>query len=157
MKPQASWQTIESWLRSNGWFPGRDEEAEANRLIQWRVEDSARQGFPLTPSDEAVRFLRSFALLEFPLPKDPRRKFVANPTTGYEGDAESISELAEDLEQGLFPVGFETVEDGLVLVDELGRFFYLHHTGPYFLGVDQEQALSSLMTGDQGAAEDFYA
>ncbi|GAA2448967.1 SUKH-3 domain-containing protein [Streptomyces macrosporus] len=156
MKPQASREAIEDWLRAGGWFPERDEAAEADRLIRWRVDDSTRQGFPLEPFEQAVRFLREFVLLEFPVPLAPERKFVANPAVGYEGDAERIAELAGDLGQKLFPVGYETVENGLVLVDELGRFFYLHFTGPYFLGADRTQALSSLMTGDQGPAEDHY-
>lgn len=156
MKPQASREAIENWLREGGWYPERDESTEADRLIRWRVDDSARQGFPLEPFERAVRFLHTFALLELAVPQAPERKFVVNPAVGYEGDAELISELSSDLAQKLFPVGYETVENGLVLIDEIGRFFYLHFTGPYFLGIDEAQALSSIMNGDQGPAEDYY-
>ncbi|WP_051718044.1 SUKH-3 domain-containing protein [Streptomyces megasporus] len=154
MRPPLPRRTIDGLLRAGGWFPGRDETAEADRLVRWRVEDSARQGFPLRPSDRAIRFLRSFAPLEFPLPLAPERRFVANPAVGYEGDAERIADLAEYLGRDLFPVGYETVENGLVLADGLGRFFYLHHTGPSFLGAGETRALSSLMTGDQAPVED---
>lgn len=157
MRPPLPRRTIADWLRSGGWFPGRDATNEADRLVRWRVEDSARQGFPLRPSERALRFLRSFAPLAFPLPLAPERRFVADPAVGYEGDAEQITDLAEYLGRDLFPVGYETVENGLVLADDLGRFFYLHHTGPSFLGTDETRALSSLMTGDQGPVEGHRA
>ncbi|MFV0127984.1 SUKH-3 domain-containing protein [Streptomyces sp. HMX112] len=156
MRPPAPPEEVDSWLRSHGWFPGREEAAEADRLIEWRVRDSSRQGFPLQPWDEVKRFIRSYAGLEFPVPKAPERKFLANPTFGYEGDAEDIADLAGNIGEKLFPVGYEAGENGIVLMDGIGRFFYLHHTGPYFLGEDEAHALSSLMRGDQGDAEDFY-
>ncbi|MEU3185093.1 SUKH-3 domain-containing protein [Streptomyces sp. NPDC006923] len=156
MRPPAPAEDVDLWLRTNGWFPGREETAEADRRVQWRVDSSARQGFPLRPWDEVLRFVRSYVSLDFPVPKSGDRVFRADPSFGYEGDAEDIAELAELLGQDLFPVGYEAGENGIVLLDGLGRFFYLHHTGPYYLGANAAQALSSLMTGDQDDADDYY-
>ncbi|MFE0424999.1 SUKH-3 domain-containing protein [Streptomyces sp. NPDC058953] len=149
-----------AWLRANGWRPGREEEPEqgatAGRLIEVRVRGSADQGFPLLPWAEVHRFVASYTGLELPVPLAPERRFRADPTFGYEGDAELITELAENLGRRLFPVGWETAENGIVLLDDTGRFFYLHHTGPYFLGADEPRALASLMTGDQEDADDYF-
>ncbi|MFJ1749099.1 SUKH-3 domain-containing protein [Streptomyces sp. NPDC088116] len=156
MRSPAPAEDVDRWLRAGGWFPGREDAAEADRLVQWRVDNSALQGFPLVPWDAAVHFVRSYASLDFPVPKSRDRVFRADPSFGYEGDAEDISELADNLGRRLFPVGYEAGENGIVLMDDSGRFFYLHHTGPYFLGANESQALSSLMTGDQDDAEDYF-
>ncbi|MBL1107845.1 SUKH-3 domain-containing protein [Streptomyces sp. 5-8] len=160
MRPPPPREELDAWLRANGWYPGRGSEpentAEAERLIAVRVRGSAGQGFPLEPWDEVRRFVSSYVGLEFPMPLAPERRFRADPTFGYEGDAELVVELARNVGQRLFPVGWETSENGIVLLDDTGRFFYLHHTGPYFLGGDEIQALSSLMTGDQEDAEDHF-
>ncbi|WP_407703234.1 SUKH-3 domain-containing protein [Streptomyces solincola] len=151
---------LDAWLRANGWHPGREDESgnrdKADRLITARVRRSADQGAALEPWEEAHRFVASYVGLEFPMPLAPERRFRADPTFGYDGDAEEIAELARGLGRRLFPVGWETSENGIVLLDDTGRFFYLHHTWPYFLGSDEVQALSSLMTGDQEDAEDYF-
>ncbi|MFB6561796.1 SUKH-3 domain-containing protein [Streptomyces sp. NPDC056400] len=149
VRPPAPQEEVEAWLRDNGWHPGRREREAAEQLVEARVQDSVRQGFPLAPWGEVTDFVSRYAGLVFPMPQAPERKFVPDPTMGYADDAEDIVELATDLGHELFPVGYETVEAGIVLMDDIGRFFYLHHTGPYFLGKDEAQALSSLMRGDQ--------
>ncbi|MER6996958.1 SUKH-3 domain-containing protein [Streptomyces sp. NPDC000410] len=160
MRPTPPREELDAWLQANGWHPGRENdpenEAEAERLIAVRVRGSADQGFPLEPWGEVRRFVSSYVGLEFPMPLAPERRFRGDPTFGYEGDAELIAELAQNLGHRLFPVGWETSENGIVLLDDSGRFFYLHHTGPYFLGGDETQALASLMTGDQEDAEGYF-
>ncbi|WP_411114105.1 SUKH-3 domain-containing protein [Streptomyces sp. 029-5] len=157
MKSSLPEAKLDEWLRANGWYPGRENVDEAGRLIAIRVRNSHGQGFPLQPWEEVFRFVSAFVGLEFPVPLAPERKFRADPTFGYDGDAELIVALAGNVGQRLFPVGWETSENGIVLLDETGRFFYLHHTGAYFLGKNESQALSSLMTGDQEDAEDYFA
>ncbi|MCB5179666.1 SUKH-3 domain-containing protein [Streptomyces antimicrobicus] len=156
MRPPAPWPEVEAWLRGAGWFAGRGEWGEAERLVAVRVADAARQGVPLEPWGAVLGFVARFVGLRFPVPLAPERVFLAHPALGYEGDAEDIAELAGDLGRRLFPVGYETGEAGIVLLDDLGRFFYLHHTGPSFLGHDEAQALSSLMRGDQDDIGEFY-
>ncbi|MEU5163289.1 SUKH-3 domain-containing protein [Streptomyces sp. NPDC020875] len=153
-------EEVNAWLLAHGRRPGREDEpgnrARADRLIEVRVRRSAAEGFPLLPWDGVRRFVASYVGLEFPVPLAPERRFRADPTFGYAGDSESITELAESLGRRLFPVGWETAENGIVLLDDTGRFFYLHHTGPYFLGADEPGALAALMTGYQEDAEDYY-
>ncbi|MFJ3926159.1 SUKH-3 domain-containing protein [Streptomyces sp. NPDC090022] len=157
MRPPAPRAEVEAWLRTHGWHPEHADRAEAERLIAVRVRDSVRQGCPLEPWEAVTDFVGRYAGLRFPMPLAPERVFLPHPALGYEGDAEDIAGLAADLDRRLFPVGYETVEAGLVLLDDLGRFFYLHHTGPYFLGGDEAQALSSLMRGDQDEIDAYYA
>jgi hypothetical protein len=79
------------------------------------------------------------------------------PTIGYEGDASLIAELATGLGVGLFPVGYEESERGLILVDETGRWFHLHHTGGYFLGADEYDAFSRFLNDTEVPdAEDYF-
>lgn len=159
-RPTATRDEIDAWLTAHGWHPGRANEprnlARAGELLALRVRDAAAQGFPLEPWDAVRRFVASYADLAFPMPRAPERAFRADPSFGYAGDAEDIAGLAGDLGQPLFPVGWETTEMGIVLLDRTGRFFYLHGTGPYFLGGDETEALSSLMTGDQEDAEHHF-
>ncbi|MET9431635.1 SUKH-3 domain-containing protein [Streptomyces sp. NPDC003036] len=54
-----------------------------------------------------------------------------------------------------FPVGYEEFDGGLVLIDETGRFFLMHHTGPYFLGMNAYEAIACLVRGGQADAEGY--
>ncbi|MCB5179672.1 SUKH-3 domain-containing protein [Streptomyces antimicrobicus] len=156
MREPASPEEVDAWLRQHGWTPEHRDRAAAERLIAERVADADRQGFPLEPWEEVVDFVSRYVGHVFPMPQAPDRRFMPDPTLGYEDDAEDIVELASDIGRKLFPVGYETIEAGIVLMDDLGRFFYLHHTGPYFLGKDEHQALSSLMRGDQDEVDAYY-
>lgn len=73
---------------------------------------------------------------------------MLDPTVGYEGDAEDFAQLASDLNRKIFPIGVETYEFGVWLIDDIGRFFYLHHTGGYFLGMNAYEAFSSILSGN---------
>ncbi|CAM5551598.1 SUKH-3 domain-containing protein [Streptomyces tanashiensis] len=43
-----------------------------------------------------------------------------------------------------------------MLIDETGRFFLMHHTGPYFLGANTYEAISCLLRGPQQEARDYF-
>ncbi|MER6353172.1 SUKH-3 domain-containing protein [Streptomyces sp. NPDC001634] len=148
---------VADWLTEHGWFPGRDIGQQADELIALRVQDSERQYYPLAPVEAASKIIHSYGLLELGHPRLPARALVMDPTGRYEGDAAEISELAANLGQRLFPVGYEASELGLVLVDEGGRFFHLHHSGAYFIGSDENDAFSRFLSGaDAPDAEDFF-
>ncbi|WP_171170967.1 contact-dependent growth inhibition system immunity protein [Streptomyces sp. I05A-00742] len=144
---------LADWLRTNGWTPGRDAGPWIQDLIDERVRDAARQGHPLTPSPAAVRFLRSFGLLELVHPKDPERRWTVDPTAGHEGDAAGIAALAADLGRGLFPVGGDTRKAGdpragsSIVMDDLGRCFSHHPSGNHHLGEDAYAALAQWLAG----------
>ncbi|MEU7164597.1 SUKH-3 domain-containing protein [Streptomyces morookaense] len=126
---------VERWLSTHGWFPGRDIGERAHEIVSLRVHGAREQGSPLTPLEAATRIIRLYGGLELPYPgAEPEMTLIMNPATGSRGDVRQISELAEGLGLQLFPVAFETYENGIWLVGETGRFFYLHPTGGYFLG-----------------------
>ncbi|MFF0609164.1 SUKH-3 domain-containing protein [Nocardia tengchongensis] len=150
---------MDRWLNAGGWLPARDIGARAEELIALRQADAAQQGEVLIAPDSAIRFVRSFGDLELDLPgTSPARNLILKSTVGYEGDTEDIVELAGNLATQLFPVAYETIEGGIWLIDTFSRFFYLHHTGAYFLGADQQEAFMSTYAGRSlQDAEDYYA
>ncbi|QDQ13428.1 SUKH-3 domain-containing protein [Streptomyces spectabilis] len=151
-------QEVHAWLERNGWTSGRDiGEVEADELIGVRVQDAERQGNPLVSFDAAVRIIRNYGLLTLQHPRIEEFAMEMRPTVGYDGDAALISELAAQIGKSLFPVGYDSAEFGLILVDEAGRFFHLHHTGAYFWGFDEQDAFARFLSGaDALDAEEFF-
>ncbi|MFF3559006.1 SUKH-3 domain-containing protein [Streptomyces sp. NPDC002574] len=148
---------VESWLAQHGWFPGRNVADQIQEHVAFRMRNAEEQGFPLTRVENALRFVNSFGLLTLPYPAAPEIAMVIKPDVGYRGDAEDFAELAGNIGQAVFPVGYETSEGGIVLVDDSGRFFYLHATGAYFLGDDAFEAFAWRLGGRQlRDAEDYF-
>ncbi|MEU3513591.1 SUKH-3 domain-containing protein [Streptomyces longwoodensis] len=145
------------WLARHGWFPGRDIGAQAEELIEFRVQDSVRQGHPLTLFQRAATFIHSYGLLKLPHPKAEGSALHLDPKGRYEGDAEEIAELSEGLGTLLFPVGFEEADLSLLLVDDKERFFFLHHTGAYYAGEGASQMFDWFINNvDLPDAEDLF-
>ncbi|TMU90718.1 SUKH-3 domain-containing protein [Streptomyces sp. DASNCL29] len=145
---------IRDWLAEHGWSPERDIGERADALITARIDDFRKQGQELAPLPAACSFLHSYGLLRLPI--SPTVTLILDPLGGYEEDAEDVVELAGDLGVSLFPVGYETYEGGILLIDESGRFFYLHDTGPYFLGNDAIEMFLNRMTGKTVDASRYY-
>ncbi|MFJ9963067.1 SUKH-3 domain-containing protein [Streptomyces avermitilis] len=146
------------WLTESGWLPGRDIGEQAEDLVRVRVQDAERQGVPLVPVPAAQRVIHTYGMLRLNQPSTPGCAWQMDPTIGYDGDAAAVKELAAGLGLELFPVGYETSEFGLLLVDESGRFFHLHHTGGYYLGADEFDAFSRFIKGlPDPDAEDYFA
>lgn len=157
MTPQQPTQEVRDWLMENGWSPGRDIGEDAEYMVRVRVEDSRRQGVPLVPVPSALHVIHAYGPLRLPQPDTPGMAWVMKPTVGYDGDAAAIAELATSLGVSLFPVGYEASEYGLLLVEEKGRFFHLHHTGGYYLGNDEFDAFSRfLKRASEPDAEDYF-
>ncbi|MER6075436.1 SUKH-3 domain-containing protein [Streptomyces sp. NPDC001817] len=150
-------QDVLLWLTANGWSPARDIGEEAGELVRVCVQHSERQGVPLVPVLAAVHVIRTYGRLRLPQPNTPGVAWVMEPTVGYEGDAAAIMQLAAGLGTALFPVGYEATEGGLLLVDEKGRFFHLHHTGGYYLGNDEFDAFARFLQGlSDPDAEEYF-
>ncbi|WP_171170973.1 SUKH-3 domain-containing protein [Streptomyces sp. I05A-00742] len=149
-------EEVGSWLAAHGWFEGRDAGSEVEVLIEARIRDFREQGETLSLLATAEAFLRSYGKLELPISETTGVRLILDPTGGYDEDAEDIVELANDLGQRLFPVGYETYEGGILLVDEVDRFFYLHHSGSYFLGEGALEMFANRLGGRTVAAEEFY-
>ncbi|MFF4081036.1 SUKH-3 domain-containing protein [Streptomyces sp. NPDC001777] len=157
MDPEKLTPEVRDWLVANGWSPGRDIGERADELIRVRVQDSQRQGNPLTPVPAAVHIIHTYGLLHLTHPTAQGISWVMNPAIGYEGDAEAIQELKSGLKTELFPIGYESSEHGIILTDEKERFFHLHHTGGYYLGENASDAFSRFLIGTPDPdAEDFF-
>ncbi|WP_330183391.1 SUKH-3 domain-containing protein [Nocardia sp. NBC_01503] len=140
-----------------GWTPDRDIGSRADEMIQSSIADARRQGVELEELDTASRFIHSYGDLELQLPGFGESRLVLSPTAGYVGDVEDFAELATSLNCPVFQVAYDTHEFGLWLVDARGRFFYHHHTGWYFLGHNEYEALASAFGGGLlPDAEDYF-
>ncbi|MBZ4322191.1 SUKH-3 domain-containing protein [Streptomyces huiliensis] len=158
MPPRKSPAEIEAWLGENGWFPERDIGRDADDAIAGREANLRDQGYPMTAPEVVRAFLHSYGLLELPYPNDPELILCLNPELAYQYDGSDIQELAEGLGVSVFPVGYETDEGAIVVMDEKERFFYIHDTGFYYMGQGVIDALATRLVGDVlQDAEDFYA
>lgn len=148
---------VDQWLADHGWYPGRDIGGQADELIDFRVRDAERQGHPLTVSARASQFIHSYGLLKLTHPKTEESSLIIDPKGRYEGDVEDIAELGASLGQHLFPVGFEEADLSILLVDDMDRFFYLHHTGAYYAGAGALDVFARFVNNvDTPDAEDFF-
>lgn len=148
---------VSNWLTACGWSPNRDIGDSAEELIRIRLKSAGQHGVTLIPTPQAVRVIRSYGGLRLVHPTDRGSAWIMNPTFGYDGDAAVIKELALELGTELFPVGYESLEYGIILVDEHGRFFVLHHTGGYYVGASDADAFSRFLIRTAPLdAEDFF-
>ncbi|MFD7028271.1 SUKH-3 domain-containing protein [Streptomyces sp. NPDC059917] len=147
---------VEAALTEVGWHPGRDIGDEVPALLRVVTEKYAAEGFPLEPIPTAVAFLREYGLLKLTIPGEPTATLVLAPHWIYEESGEDVAEFAGNLGVKVFPVGYETFDGSMLLVDERDRFFLLHHTGSYFAGNDKYEAVSCLLRGPLQDAEDYF-
>ncbi|WP_267893820.1 SUKH-3 domain-containing protein [Streptomyces sp. RTd22] len=82
---------------------------------------------------------------------------MTDPTFAYDSDVKAIQELALELGVGLFSVGYESPEHGILLVDKNGRFFHFHDTGGHHLGENNFDTFSRFLRGVAAPdADDFF-
>ncbi|MGK5640000.1 SUKH-3 domain-containing protein [Streptomyces sp. URMC 126] len=156
-RPTRYSHSVEKWLTGHGWHPARDIGFLATEAIDRRKEQLAGQGHPLEPHALVEPFLHSYGLLELPVETYPSIVTCFDPSIAYAYDGEDIVELGEGLRRRVFPVGFMTEDGNILVLDDLGRFFAIHHTGSYFVGHDTVEAVTVLKGGGvQGDAEDFF-
>ncbi|MGW1249396.1 SUKH-3 domain-containing protein [Streptomyces sp. NPDC002535] len=143
-------------LGAAGWYPGRDIGAQLPGLLTLVADRFAEEGHPVEPFRAAQDFVREFGGLRLVIPGTPPDAVAFTPHWIYEESGEDVAELARNLGRRLFPVGYEAFDAAMVLIDDTGRFFLLHHTGPYFLGPTSHEAISCLLYGPQREARDFF-
>ncbi|KOG46606.1 MULTISPECIES: SUKH-3 domain-containing protein [Streptomyces] len=139
-----------------GWHPGRDIGDQVAALTRVVTEKYEEEGFPLEPLPTAVDFLREYGQLRLDKPGDPPDAAVFVPHWIYEESGEDVAELAANLATRVFPVGYDTFDRSMILIDETGRFFLLHHTGPYFVGSNTYEAISCLLRGPLEEAGNYF-
>ncbi|MFD0073047.1 SUKH-3 domain-containing protein [Streptomyces sp. NPDC127166] len=147
---------VEAVLTEAGWSRGRDVGARLPGLLGFVTARFAGEGHPVEPFRAARDFVREFGGLRLVIPGTPPDAVAFTPHWIYEESGEDVAALARDLGRRLFPVGYETFDGAMVLIDDTGRFFLLHHTGPQFLGADAYEAVSCLLRGPQQDARDHF-
>ncbi|WKX72914.1 SUKH-3 domain-containing protein [Streptomyces sp. XD-27] len=158
MPRQLTHQEIEARLRTAGWQPGRDVgEGAVAALTASAAAELGSHGYAVSPFSTVISFLREFAFLDLESPGEPPNEHCIFEVRFVDAvRTREISELSGDLQQPLFPVAFERLERGMAVMDPLGRCFYTHWSGFYYLGSERYEVLNSLLTGDQSDADEFY-
>ncbi|MFG2759106.1 SUKH-3 domain-containing protein [Streptomyces wuyuanensis] len=149
-------EEVDEWLAGAGWEPGRDVGEKASEAIAAVVERYRSYGVDIEPSPPALAFIKEHAFLRAVIDTAPENFAVFTPHLVFKGDAEEISDLAGELGSKLFPIGYDTYDGSTILMDEMGRFFFSHHTGAYYLGREKYEALMSLMSSQMEDAEDYF-
>ncbi|MGW7490872.1 SUKH-3 domain-containing protein [Streptomyces sp. NPDC054786] len=156
MPSDTTLEEIDHFLAEAGWDPGRDEADRVAELTQFVVSDLAAHDCAVSLFPAAETFLRSYGFLDVKFPYDPGRTEHFNTCARFCADeAEEITELSEDLQQSIFPVGWDKIEGGLAVIDPSDRMFYIHHTGFYYMGVGIREAIAALYVGGLQPVEDY--
>lgn len=154
--PRMTTEEVEAVLTEAGWSRGRDIGAQLPELLSFVTGRFAEEGHPVQAFPAAQDFVREFGGLRLVIPGTPPDAVGFTPHWIYEASGEDVAELAQNVGKKLFPVGYETFDGAMVLIDETGRFFLMHHTGPYFLGATTYEAVSCLLRGPQQEARDYF-
>ncbi|MFJ5080165.1 SUKH-3 domain-containing protein [Streptomyces sp. NPDC088553] len=154
--PRMTTEEVEAVLAEVGWTRGRDVGAQLPELLGVVTERFAEEGHPVEAFRAAQDFVREFGGIRLVIPGTPPDAVAFTPHWIYEESAEDVAELAANVGKKLFPVGYESFDGSMVLIDETGRFFLMHHTGPYFLGANTYEAISCLLRGPQQEARDYF-
>ncbi|MGW2303502.1 SUKH-3 domain-containing protein [Streptomyces sp. NPDC001809] len=149
-------EEVEAALTEAGWTRGRDIGEQLPELLGVVTERFAEEGHPVEVFTAARDFVREFGGIRLVIPGTPPDAVGFTPHWIYEESAEDVAELAANVGKKLFPVGYESFDGSMVLIDETGRFFLMHHTGPYFLGANTYEAVSCLLRGPQQEARDYF-
>ncbi|MFF0478173.1 SUKH-3 domain-containing protein [Streptomyces sp. NPDC004284] len=148
---------VDAWFAEHGWFPGRNVAEQAAARMAEVVEETRNDGFPVEPFAAATAFLTEHEGLRLTI--DARREEYLHftPRVVWGGTSEEIAELSRNLGVRLFPVGWDSSEGEVIVMDERSRFFCMHHTGNYYMGTGKYEAMIDLYAFPMQDAEDFYA
>ncbi|MFF8379337.1 SUKH-3 domain-containing protein [Streptomyces sp. NPDC015661] len=147
---------VDAWFGEYGWYPGRNAGDRATAFVAETVEESRSGGFPLEPVAPATDFLTEHAGLR--VMHDAQRDDYIDftPVPVWSDTFENMAELSRSLGVRLFPVGWDSTDGEVYVVDERNRFFCMHHTGDYYLGEGKHGAMIGLYAFPLQDAEDFY-
>ncbi|WP_435972031.1 SUKH-3 domain-containing protein [Streptomyces sp. Qhu_M48] len=154
--PRMTTEAVEAVLADAGWFRGRDIGDQLPQFLRFVTDRFVEEGHPVEPFRAAQDFVREFGGIRLEIPGTPSAAIGFTPHWIYSESSEDVAELARNLGGKLFPVGYETFDGAMIVIDETGRFFLLHHTGPYFLGTNPHEAVSCLLRGRQQEARDHF-
>ncbi|MEU1230407.1 SUKH-3 domain-containing protein [Streptomyces sp. NPDC005828] len=148
---------VDTWFAEYGWYTGRNVADQVPAIVAEIAEESLNDGFPIEPFAAATDFLAEYLGIRVTL--DARREdhLHFTPVIVWDGTCEEIAELSRHLGVRLFPVGWDSSEGEVIVMDEQSRFFCMHHTGNYYMGTGIHGAMIGLFHSPMQDAEDLYA
>ncbi|MFE3884676.1 SUKH-3 domain-containing protein [Streptomyces lydicus] len=147
---------IDQLFTNAGWHPDRDVAERVWELSEFVIADLAARDCQIRLFPEAEAFLRSYGFLDVPIPYTTECTDYFNTCAKFCGRrSEEISEIMADTQQPVFPIGWDRMENGLVVMDPTERMFYIHHSGIYYAGTGIYEMFSSLYTGHLQSIEDY--
>ncbi|MER5962687.1 SUKH-3 domain-containing protein [Streptomyces sp. NPDC002057] len=149
-------EDVDAWFREYGWFPGRDVSETVPAMVDEITGQYRDGGFPVEPFEAATAFLAEHGGLRLTIDAKREDYLYFTPYLGYRSVPSDVAELSRDLGVRLFPVGLDGSEGSPVLMDERGRFFFMHHTGNYYMGADKYEAMIALAHAPMQDAEDYF-
>ncbi|MFJ6579411.1 SUKH-3 domain-containing protein [Streptomyces sp. NPDC091368] len=147
---------IDAWFAEGGWYPGRDVAGRAAVFVAEVVEETRRYGHPVEPFAAATDFLAEHAGVRLTIDARREEYLRFEPVVVWDSTPGDIAELSRNLGVRLFPVGWDSSEGEVIVMDERNRFFCMHHTGDYYLGTGKYEAMADLYRYPMKDAEDFY-
>ncbi|WP_426366829.1 SUKH-3 domain-containing protein [Streptomyces sp. E-08] len=147
---------VDAWFAEGGWYPGRNVAEQAAAFVAEVVEETRRYGHPVEPFAAATAFLAEHAGVRLTIDARREEYLYFKPVIVWESTSEEIAELSRNLGVRIFPVGWDSSEGEVIVIDERNRFFCMHHTGNYYLGTGKYGAMTDLYRYPMKDAEDFY-
>ncbi|MEU4133497.1 SUKH-3 domain-containing protein [Streptomyces wuyuanensis] len=145
---------VDAALRDAGWQPGRWDIKLAERWADTLRAHVSPGGHRHAVFPAAVEAWAEFGALHI-TPPGPGRQTAPSalrldPLAGLHL-ARTLSDLGRALDTEIAPLGEEGEAQAVLAIDTEGRVYSLDHTGDWYLGPDLDQALISLVNGNQPA------
>ncbi|WP_030694575.1 SUKH-3 domain-containing protein [Streptomyces globisporus] len=147
---------VDAWFAENGWSPGRNAGEQASAFVAEVVEESRKSGFPLEPFAAATDFLTEHAGLRVTTDAQRQDHLHFTPVPVWGDLFEDIAELSRGLGARVFPIGWDSAEGEILVIDEQGRFFNMSSFGNYYMGTGKHGAMIGLFHWPMQDAEDLY-
>ncbi|MFE2013479.1 SUKH-3 domain-containing protein [Streptomyces sp. NPDC059491] len=147
---------VDAWFGAYGWTPGRRAEEEAAAFVAEVVEESRKSGHPVEPFAAATEFLTEHAGLRVTHEVQRQEHLHFTPVPVWGDLFEDMAELGRGLGARVFPIGWDSGEGEVLVIDEQGRFFNMNSFGNYYMGTGKHEAMIGLFNWPMQDAEDFY-
>ncbi|WP_314613542.1 SUKH-3 domain-containing protein [Streptomyces stackebrandtii] len=149
-------EDVDAWFAAYGWFSGRNAAEQASAFVTEVVEESRKGGFPVEPFPAASAFLAEHAGLRVTHDLQREDHLHFTPVPVWCDLFEDMAELSRGLGVRLFPVGWDSGEGEVFVMDEQSRFFNMNSFGNYYLGTGKHEAMIGLFRWPMQDAEDLY-
>ncbi|MFE5709553.1 SUKH-3 domain-containing protein [Streptomyces sp. NPDC056501] len=147
---------VDAWFAEHGWSPGRSATEQASAFVTEVVEESRKGGFPVEPFEAATAFLTEHAGLRVMHDVQREDHLHFTPVPAWCDLFEDMAELSRGLGVRLFPIGWDSGEGEVFVMDQQSRFFTMNSFGNYYLGTGKHEAMIGLFRWPLQYAEDLY-